>query len=493
MGINGPAGIKAGIYKNQDFSSIPSLNDIGTPGSTYYYRSEAINDETFSHMKFLKGRGGSPTGWISTTSSLLRAIQIVFIQHREPGGMVLVIDTKACERGDIFTAPELRDCLPGFASEDDDLRKKSPNEYLIRGKVEKKAIVGWVHGEALRMPALQVLAPGLGNVTSWGEKYAWEQAKSVYNREVNAQLLQAAARLALGFECEVGMCSVLAKMFLSEEFEVEERGVVDMLVSENVRAEREQLEQLKKSEEQMEKENIMKRANELLKVNAQKAELQRVEELRIDDQEKRANDQGAQDQIFDDLRTYIRTTKAQKIEQQRIDAQIIKEQKVQAQKIKAQEAELQLLRKRLQHLELLEKRLGEHEKQELRIKDLAKKTEELIEEGIIKEPKITKSAQELEERLQHLELLEKRLGEHEKQELRIKDLAKKTEELIEEGIIKELKITKSAQGLEERLAMEQQILKVRHRIFSFYPLYVHSGSRDILLCACTPHLSKHPK
>jgi len=101
-------GIKAGIYKDYAIEKIPNFDEIGRPGTDRTYSRERLEDETLCHL-YKSHR--TLTGWISATSSLLRALQILFIEHGE-GGQIFIIDTASCS--DIFTAPELRDCLPGL-------------------------------------------------------------------------------------------------------------------------------------------------------------------------------------------------------------------------------------------------------------------------------------------------------------------------------------------------------------------------------------------
>lgn len=57
-----------------------------------------------------------------------------------------MVSTTACL--DVFAAPELRNCFPRLKN--DDLRNKSWNEFLIRGKVEAQAISGCVSVGYLR-------------------------------------------------------------------------------------------------------------------------------------------------------------------------------------------------------------------------------------------------------------------------------------------------------------------------------------------------------
>lgn len=193
---------------------IPSFEDIGAPGTQRAYSRELLEDETLSHLdKYQRTR----TGWISTTSSLLRALQILFIEHGEQG-QLFVIRTAACE--DVFTATELRDCLPGLKN-NQYLRKKSPNEFLIRGKVEEHAIVGCAAVESLQDRNLDIIAPGLSNLRSWEQKQGWDSefTKSyLSHREVSDELLNAAVALAFVFDMEDK--TVIVKRFIGLEFRI---------------------------------------------------------------------------------------------------------------------------------------------------------------------------------------------------------------------------------------------------------------------------------
>lgn len=111
-----------------------------------------------------------------------------------------MLRTSACK--DMFFATELRVCLPGLKN-NRYLRKKSPNEFLIRGKVEEHAIVGCVNVESLQDCNLEIIAPGLSNLRSWKQKQHWdfEFARSYLSyREVSDKILDAAVVLAIAFD-----------------------------------------------------------------------------------------------------------------------------------------------------------------------------------------------------------------------------------------------------------------------------------------------------
>lgn len=208
---------------------IPSFEDIGTPGTQQSYSRELLEVETLSHLKKYQRMR---TGWISTTSSLLRALQILFIEHRKQG-QLFVLRTAACK--DIFSATELRDCLPGLKN-DQYLRKKSPNEFLIRGKVEEHAIVGCVAVESLQDCNLDVIAPGLSSVGSWEQKRQWDlEFTSSYRsfREVSDEVLDAAVALAFALDMEDK--SAIVSKFIGLEFRIYSEGFDDHRVLDRIK------------------------------------------------------------------------------------------------------------------------------------------------------------------------------------------------------------------------------------------------------------------
>ena len=85
------------------------------------------------------------------------------------------------------------------------MRKKSPNEFLIRGEVEEHAIVGCVTVESLQDCNPDVIAPGLSNLRSWKQKQHWDfEFTSSYlsYREVSDEILDAPVALALAFDMQ---------------------------------------------------------------------------------------------------------------------------------------------------------------------------------------------------------------------------------------------------------------------------------------------------
>ena len=153
-GISSRAGIKAEKYVDLAMDNIPSFQNIQTSETQQTYSREVLKRETLSHFnKYQRMRTGS----ISTTSSLLRAVRILFIEHGAQG-QLFVIRTAACK--DMFTATELRDYLSGSKNEQF-LRKKSSNEFLIRGKVQEHAIVGCGTVESLQDRNLDIIASEL--------------------------------------------------------------------------------------------------------------------------------------------------------------------------------------------------------------------------------------------------------------------------------------------------------------------------------------------
>jgi len=228
-GINFRTGIKAGAYVDLAMDKIPSFEDIGTPGTQQTYSRKLLEDETLSHLnKYQQTR----TGWISTTSSLLRALQILLIEHREQG-QLFVLRTAACK--DIFSATELRDCLPGLKN-NQYLRKKSPNEFLIRGKVEEHAIVGCVTVESPQDCNLDIIAPGLSNLRSWQQKRPWDsEFTSSYPsyREVSDEMLDAAVALAFAFDMKDK--PAIVKKFIGLEFRIYSEGLDDNRVLDRIK------------------------------------------------------------------------------------------------------------------------------------------------------------------------------------------------------------------------------------------------------------------
>ncbi len=228
-GINSRTGIKAGVYVDLAMDKIPSFEDIGTPGTQQTYSRELLEDETLFHLnKYQRTR----TGWISTTSSLLRALQILFIEHREQG-QLFVLRTAACK--DMFSTTELRDCLPGLKN-NQYLRKKSPNEFLIRGKVEEHAIVGCVTVESLQDCNLDIIAPGLSNLRSWKQKQHWDfEFTSLYPsyREVSDEILDAAVVLAIAFDMKDK--PAIVKKLIGLEFRIYSEGLDDNRVLDRIK------------------------------------------------------------------------------------------------------------------------------------------------------------------------------------------------------------------------------------------------------------------
>lgn len=225
-------GIKAGLYVDLAMDEIPSFEDIGAPGTRQTYSRELLERETLSHLdKYQRTR----TGWISTTSSLLRALQILFIEHGEHG-QLFVIHTAACK--DVFSVRKLRDCLPGL-KDNQYLKKKSPNEFLIRAKVEEQAIVACATVESLRGHNLDTIAPGLSSVSDWTQKNNWVSeftSSHLPDREVSDELLNAAVTLAFAFGTKDKL--FIARSFLGLEFRIDSIGLDDdrMLEKINERA-----------------------------------------------------------------------------------------------------------------------------------------------------------------------------------------------------------------------------------------------------------------
>lgn len=202
--MNSRAGLKARLYADLAMDVIPSLDDIGAPGTERAYSRQRLEGETPYHLNKYKRQ---PTGWISTTSSLLRALQILLIEHREQG-QLFVIRPAACK--DMFSAAELRDHLPGLRN-NEYLEMRSRNEFLIRGKVEENAIVGCASVKSLQNRHLDIIAPGLGDLSDWRYKSRWEDEFILANlthREVSTEILDAAVALAITFDTNESLAIV---------------------------------------------------------------------------------------------------------------------------------------------------------------------------------------------------------------------------------------------------------------------------------------------
>ncbi len=181
--INSRAGLRARLYADLNVDDIPSLDDIGTPGTQRAYSCKSRKKKRYATSIKYRRR---PTGWISTTFSLLRALQILFIKHREQW-QLSIIRTAACK--DMFSAAELRDCLPGLQN-NQYLEMKPRNGFLIRGKVEANSIVGRATVKSLQSRHLDIIVPSLGDLSDWRYKSRWEDEFILANlthREVSIE------------------------------------------------------------------------------------------------------------------------------------------------------------------------------------------------------------------------------------------------------------------------------------------------------------------
>lgn len=80
-------GFEAGLYADLAMDDVPNLDEIGMLGTQRAYSRQRLEDETLCH---LDKHNRQPTGWISTTSSLLRALRILFIEQREKGQLFVI-------------------------------------------------------------------------------------------------------------------------------------------------------------------------------------------------------------------------------------------------------------------------------------------------------------------------------------------------------------------------------------------------------------------
>jgi len=89
----------------------------------------------------------------------------------------------------MFSAAELRDCLPGLQN-NQYLEMKSRNGFLIRGKVEANSIVGCATVKSLQSRHLDIIVPSLGDLSDWRYKSRWEDEFILANlthREVSIE------------------------------------------------------------------------------------------------------------------------------------------------------------------------------------------------------------------------------------------------------------------------------------------------------------------
>ena len=134
-----------------------------------------------------------------------------------------MIRTAAC--GDVFAAPDLRDCLPGLMH-DTALRSKSPNEFCVRGKIEERAIVGCASVEELLDAGLDDIVPGIGGWRGWVPK--WDDrisSRFPVPRAVTDALLDVAVNLSFAFRMPDQ--EYMVRQFLSPSFGVQTLSVDD--------------------------------------------------------------------------------------------------------------------------------------------------------------------------------------------------------------------------------------------------------------------------
>lgn len=207
--------MKAGVYKNEPVEDIPGFEQIETTAKRRYDRV-MLETETTSHFNKYRRL---PTGWISTTTSLMRAIQILFVEHRQ-GGNIFVISLADCLSSNVYSAPKLITSLPTLNANrfTIELKSKSPNEFLIWGKVQEQAIVGCISASALECPSLGIICPTLSSLTGWSKEWKamWDKAPI---RKVGDDAMDAAIKLSAAFRCNNQ--EFLARKFLSLEFRLD--------------------------------------------------------------------------------------------------------------------------------------------------------------------------------------------------------------------------------------------------------------------------------
>ena len=142
-------------------------------------------------------------------------LQILFIEHREQK-QLFVLHMIVCKN--IFSATELWNCL--FSLKNNQyLKKKSLNEFLIQEKVEKHAIIKYITVESLLNHNLNIIVLKLSNLKNWKQKDKWySEFTNLYllYYKVLDKLLDAAVALTFKFAMENK--SVIVKMFLDSDY-----------------------------------------------------------------------------------------------------------------------------------------------------------------------------------------------------------------------------------------------------------------------------------
>jgi hypothetical protein len=230
QGVNVRWAIKAANYADKFMKDIPPFDKAARASASY-----SISEETLQHLN--KKQTSSKSGWISTTTSLNRAIQILFVDHPDDGEIFIVSlqhRLESAEWTDIYPAKEVRDHLPPLKNgtrleNEKSLRQKSSDELLIWGKIEEHEILGQVSVQDLRQSCLNLIAPGLLKIKVWTVKESdvSEEIQSRWKTKFKISALrqitnvETAAAVQLAASFTVPSKLLIAKKFLSEDFRLD--------------------------------------------------------------------------------------------------------------------------------------------------------------------------------------------------------------------------------------------------------------------------------
>jgi hypothetical protein len=204
-------GFKAQMYGDTRNEDIPTFSDLISPISSSFVAIADMEMDVELHLTWKK----KPTRWISTTTSLMAALQRMFIRHnRRFKPRLCVISTELCLESGIFVSTDLVRSLPGLLQKkqipDSKLSKASPGEILVHGKIPSNAIVGFSTPSQLDCTSLDKIAPGLSAIRFWDDSYnhtllgrnQWQVAyhrRFPLCRHATDDIVDEAVRLALLF------------------------------------------------------------------------------------------------------------------------------------------------------------------------------------------------------------------------------------------------------------------------------------------------------
>ncbi|KAG4439444.1 hypothetical protein IFR05_005091 [Cadophora sp. M221] len=252
QGMNSRWGIKSSRYNDRAMEDILSFDAVARNGQPPHEQAGSLMTKlTLSH--FDKTQTMSKSGWISTTTSLNRAIRILFVEHPEDGEIIVIsLDCRSrCDDGkDVYTARELAEYLPGLEGHDA-VKYNSNNEVLIWGKVEEHEILGHVSVQAMRQSCLNLITPGLLKIKFWtvgeshiDEEIQWKWRKNFERLEPKRRISdsQTAAAVQLATPFEVNDLLLIVKKFLSEDFRLDpDSRPADDVLLERTRCEKQRL------------------------------------------------------------------------------------------------------------------------------------------------------------------------------------------------------------------------------------------------------------